>query len=114
MNLESLRALKNAPAELSWNGQPIYLRKLGARDGVELYDGIRSKEKAVASGEDDHMATVKFHVNIISRSVCDASGKLCMDTDEAKSELENLSFDLLVSLGELVLSHSGFGGEKKS
>lgn len=114
MNLETLKAFVRKVEQVQWNGQTLYLRKIGASDGAALIEKIKALSGESLNESRDRDETINFHAAAISKSVADEHGNLLLDSDEARDELKAMAFSELVELGELVLKHSGFGSEKKS
>lgn len=116
MNLESLKKRIATVKAFEWKGETIHLRKIGAADGMAMVGAIGKLKEQRLDNQQDREATINFHVTAISKSVADEQGTLKLDSPEAIEVLKQLPFDDLVALGDLVLSHSGFGGgdEKKS
>jgi hypothetical protein len=115
MNLEALRQRIARVESFNWNGETVYLRKIGAVDGMSLVGQVASIKDKTLGPQDDRAATLNFHATAISKSLADKDGKLVCDSQEGIDVLKQLNFDDLTSLGDIVLKHSGFSGnEKKS
>jgi hypothetical protein len=113
MNLESLKKRLATVKKVEWNGETIYLRKIGAADGMAMVGAIGKLKEQNLDTQQDREATINFHVTAISKSLADAQGNLQLNSEDAIESLKQLPFDDLVSLGDLVLAHSGFGGDEK-
>lgn len=118
MNLEDLKKLPRACKECDWRGVKVWLRKLSAQDHLELFGRIKQESEAPRDYNADRLATVEFHLNIVSRSLCSESGELLAASDAAGVReflIDGVSFDELIQLGDEVLAYSGYGvPEKKS
>lgn len=118
MNLESLKAIARQPKQFEWCGQQVWLRKLNAKDHVELFKKIGEEAAANLDPDADREATVAFNLNIVARSLCDEQGNLIADSDEGREFLRSEpGFEDLAKLAELSLAHSGYDitkAEKKS
>jgi hypothetical protein len=114
MNLEELKKHVRAVTEFEWCGQKIWLRKLSAKDHLELLGRIKDEATKEHTPESSRQATLKYHVTVAARSVADDQGNLLFDTEEGRQTLEQVGFAELCELGELVLSHNGYGSQKKS
>lgn len=98
-----------------WNGVEVYLRKLGANRTLKYLTEVTELKEKKLSPAEDRAAILNLHSTNISQSYCNENGDLIYGTPEGLADLLNLPFDDLVSLGDLVLDHSGFGvDEKKS
>lgn len=113
MNLEELKAKVREVNDYEWCGKKVWLRKIGASDGVLLNRIIRGKVVDVANGTPDEASTVDYHATLISKSYANEAGDLIWDTEEAREVLRQLNPVDLFELGDLVLKHSNYG-EKKS
>lgn len=102
-----------AVTEKDWNGEKVYLRKLGANQGLAFVKAVGERAEQKLSQADDRAAIILLHATNISKSFCDTSGKLLYDSEDGIAQLSTLPFDELVSLGDLVLNHSGFGADEK-
>lgn len=115
MNLEALKKRNAEVTTKEWRGENIYLRKIGAQDGLRLLALVKTEADKPRTTAEDHAATVDYHAQVISKSLSNEQGALELDTDAGLAELKKLAFDELVELGELCLRHSGFvGNQKKS
>src|SRR5688572_22372723 len=114
MNLEDLKKRTRALTESEWAGQKIYLRKIGAADGMSLVSRILRERELPLTPEQDREATLDFQATVISKSLANASGELTLDSDEGRSELKLLPFAELVELGDMCLRFSGMASQKKS
>lgn len=112
MNLESLNKHLCRVAKYEWNDEVIYLRKIGATDGMAYYGRFKELAGKTLSEVDDRTETIATHADMISKSMAGEDGQLTLDTDEGRAALKNIAFDELVSLGLLVLRHSGFSGDQ--
>lgn len=113
MNLEAIQKHLRTVTKMEWEGKVIYLRKIGAADGIEIFTSIKSLASENRSPHDDMTETMKFNAKVISKSLADESGELVLDSDEGRATLENMNFNELAELGELALRHSGYGGSAK-
>lgn len=113
MNLEAIQKHLRAVTKMEWQGHDIYLRKLGATDGIEIFTSIKSLSSENRTPHDDMVQTAKFNSKVISKSLSDEAGNLLLDSDEGRTTLEALNFHELTELGEIVLKHSGYGGTVK-
>lgn len=108
MNLEDLKGRKPTCQEFQWRGGPVWLRKLSAKDHVELFGRIKKADKTLDT-DGDRMATVNFHVDLVSRSLCDEHGALLKDSSDVREFLmEGVGFSDLVELGAMALRYSGY------
>lgn len=118
MNLEALKVIARQPKQFDWCGQQVWLRKLNARDHVELFKQIGKEAEVERDAAADREATVAFNLNIVARSLCDEQGNLIADSDEGREFLRSEpGFEDLAKLAELALAHSGYDitkAEKKS
>ena len=116
MTLDELKAIVTAVKEYEWCGRKIHLRKLGAKDHIALFCGVKKDSGEELNPEQDHQATLGYHIEIAARSLASPDGNLIADSDEGRKWLEGLPFDELVQLGTLILAHTGYqiGDEKKS
>lgn len=114
MNLEELKARVRAVEQLDWRGETIWLRKLSAKDGLELFGRIKAVESDESRNDRDE--TLAFHVEIVARTLANEKGELVADSDEGRETLKALGFDELTELGTFALERSGFreNGQKKS
>lgn len=116
MTLEELKSIVCTVGAYQWCGRTIHLRKLGAKDHIALFSAIKSDAGKELSPQEDHDAVLRHHVEMTARTLADEQGNLISDSDEGRKYLASLPFDDLVSLGVLVMSHSGYTTEpeKKS
>jgi len=114
MNLEELKQHVRKATPHDWNGRQVFLRKLSAQDHLDLFGRAKNAETP-PDPEADRRATVEFHINVIARSLADESCQLLITNDEGRRWLrEDVDWDDLLALSELVLTHSGFRTEKKT
>lgn len=119
MSLEELKKLPPSIGTFDWRGGKVRLRKLSAKDHLELFCKIKEESEQQRDGNADRLATVEFHIDIAGRSLCDEHGKLLKDDgmeDVRNFLIEDVAFEELVELGSKVLSYSGYdtGGQKKT
>lgn len=110
MSIEAFKKHVRAVTKFPWCGQELYLRKIGAKDGLELFTRIKDLASENRSPDQDQIETLNFHANVVSKSVADESGELLFDSDEGRDTLKQINFGELTELGTLVLKHSGYGG----
>lgn len=96
-----------------WCGQDVYLRKIGAKDGLALFSSIKQLATENRKPEDDQIETLKFHANVVAKSLANEQGELLFDTEEGREQLQQVNFHELTELGTMALAHSGYGGETK-
>lgn len=109
MNLEDLKSRKPTCQEFQWRGGPVWLRKLSAKDHVELFGRIKEESDKTLDTNGDRMATVNFHLDLVSRSLCDENGSLLKDTADVRAYLmDGVGFTELVDLGAMALRYSGY------
>lgn len=114
MNLEAIQKHLRTVTQKEWMGNIIYLRKIGAKDGIEIFNSIKELASKDRNPAEDQMETVKFNAKIISKAMADEVGELVLDNDDGRELLAAMNFKELTELGQIVLEHSGYGGEKKS
>jgi hypothetical protein len=112
MNLDELKKKINKPTAFEWCGEPVWLRKIGANECAAIFATMKSLASRTFASAEDHQATIDVHANAIAKSLCDESGVLQFNTEEAVATLKEVNFTELVELGELVLRHSGFRGDE--
>lgn len=113
MNLEAIQKHLRAVTRIEWAGHVLYLRKIGATDGIEIFTSIKKLSGEDRSAHDDMVETTKFNAKVISKSLSNEDGELPLDSEDGRLALENMNFIELTELGEIVLRHSGYGGGAK-
>jgi hypothetical protein len=114
MNLEELKKYVRAATEYDWCGRKVSLRKLSAKDHLDIF-GRAAAAETPADPETDKLETAEFHISIVERALVDQNGALVVANDEGRQWLRNdVAFDDLIALSEMVLKHSGYGAEKKT
>lgn len=114
MNLEELKQHARKATEHDWAGRKVFLRKLSAQDHLDLFSRAKTAD-VLPDPEADRRATVEFHINVVARSLANEQCQLLINSDEDRRWLrEDVDYDELVNLSELVLAHSGYKTEKKS
>lgn len=110
MSIEAFKNRVRAVTKVEWCGEQLHLRKIGAKDGLELFTRITGLAAENRGSDEDRIETLNFHANVVSKSVASESGDLLFDTDEGRDTLKQINFQELTELGTLVLKHSGYGG----
>lgn len=114
MTLAELKKRPPAVKQVEWRGGPVWLRKLSAKDHLELFGRIKQEAAKETDYDADRLATVEFHIDTAIRSLCNEAGVLLKDSEDVRSFLiEGVAFDELIALGKLVLSHSGYDTDEK-
>jgi hypothetical protein len=114
MNLETLKQHVRKVTPKEWQGQTVYLRKIGATEGVAMIAKIKAISSEELNEERDRKETVEYYAFAVSKSLANEAGDLDLDTDEGRTLLAQMNFVELCELGTLVLTHNGFAAEKKS
>lgn len=114
MNLDDLKKHVRAVTAFEWCGKPIWLRKLSAKDHVDLFGRIKDEADKPHDAATDKYATLTYHVTLAARSMADEQGNLLFDTEDGRQALEQVGFVELCELGEVILRHSGYDSQKKS
>jgi hypothetical protein len=112
MNIDELKKRINKPTAFEWQGERVWLRKIGAADGMALFGKIKALASAPLDSDSDREATLNFHAEAIAKSWSDEAGVLQFDSPEGIEALKQVNFTELIELGELVLRHSGFKGDE--
>jgi hypothetical protein len=109
MNLESLKKRNAANilpvtvAELT-----LCLRKLTAADGMAVGKAFQAAGHTDPNGPEP--TTEQFAVAyalLLSKTICDETGTLTLDSDEGRSELQKLDFQTAQQLGTKAQEWSG-------
>lgn len=106
------KRISNA-TEKDWNGEKVYLRKLGADQVLAFLRTVTAEKDKSRTPEEERDQTADLHARNVSKSYADKDGNLTYDSDEGIATLKKLPFDELVSLGDLVLAHTGYGSDEK-
>lgn len=114
MNLEALRRVINQPKQFEWNGETVWLKKIGAADGLAFFAKIKELEAQTLTEAQDREATLDYYARAIAKSLCDEAGLLVADSEEGIDTLKTVNFNDLVQLGDTVLRHSGFRGDEEA
>ena len=114
MNLDALKQHVRAVTEEAWCGQKIWLRKIGATDGLALFSTIRKLNAENRTEDDDRAETLNFNAGVISKSLANEAGELEADSPEGIETLKTVNFMELAELAAMVLKHSGYTDAKKN
>lgn len=105
-----------AVTKKQWQGEDIYLRKLGADRTLAFVAAVVEVKDKPRTPDEERAGVMDLHAQNIAKAFASESGALIYDTPEGIEKLKQLPFDELVELGDLILAHSGYGmvDEKKS
>ena len=80
MNIDELKKRINKPTAFEWQGERVWLRKIGAADGMALFGKIKALASAPLDSDSDREATLNFHAEAIAKSWSDEAGVLQFDS----------------------------------
>ena len=113
MNLESLKKRNAAnvkPVQVA--DLSLHLRKLTAADGMAVGKAFQAAGHTDPNGPEP--STEQFTVAyalLLSKTICDETGTLTLDSDEGRAELAKLDFQTAQQLGKEAQEWSGLIGD---
>jgi hypothetical protein len=116
MNLESLKARNAANVkQVTVDGLTLHLRKLTAAAGMLVGKAFQAAGHIDPNGpEPSPEAYAEAYALLLSKTVCDESGALTLDSDEGREELRKLDFRAAQELSLAAQEWSGLVDSKKN